>query len=158
MLSDAKTIEKYLAPSPATSKGRLTKQRANVRSTRPKDRTKQQMEEEISTSDNLTPDTDVDVIPTDKQASNMFCCASLADTTEGTLYTDMTGSFPVQSLEGMHAFFVAYDYDTNMIFAIPTKNLKDETIIAAFEQVFKEDTNQNSTSQTIRPSNQSRHF
>ena len=38
----------------------------------------------------------------------------------------------------MHAFFVAYDYDTNMIFAIPTKNLKDETIIAAFEQVFNE--------------------
>ena len=36
--------------------------------------------------------------------SNVFCCAALADATQGTLYTDMTGSFPVQSLEGMQAF------------------------------------------------------
>ena len=138
MLNDAKMIKKYLAPSPAMSKGRLTKQQANVRSTRPKDKTKQQMEEETSTSDAVPPDKDVGVIPTDEQASNVFCCAALADATEGTLYTDMTGSFPVQSLKGMHAFFVAYDYDTNMIFAIPTKDLKDETIITAFEQVFNE--------------------
>ena len=82
------------------------------------------MEEEISASETAPLDTGVDVIPMDEQASNVFCCAALANATEGTLYTDMTGSFPVQSLEGMHAFFVAYDYDTNMIFAIPTKNLK----------------------------------
>ena len=99
-------IKKYLAPSPATSKGRLTKQRANVRSTRPKDITKQQMEEEISSSDTTLLDTHVDVIPTDEQASNVFCCAALADATEGTLYTDTTGSFPVQSLEGMYAFLL----------------------------------------------------
>ena len=104
LLNNPKMIKKYLAPSPATSKGRLAKQRANVRSTRAKDKTKQQMEEEISASDTLPPDTDMDLIPTDKQASNMFCCAALADTTEGTLYTDMTGSFSVQSLEGMHTF------------------------------------------------------
>ena len=86
MLNDAKMIKKYLAPSPATSKGRLTKQRANVRSTRPKDKTKQQTEEEISSSDAVPPDKDVDVIPTDKHASNVFCCAALADATEGCLY------------------------------------------------------------------------
>ena len=50
LINDAKTIKKYLAPSPATSKGRLTKQQANIRSTRPKDKTKQQIEEEISAS------------------------------------------------------------------------------------------------------------
>ena len=37
----------------------------------------------------------------------------------------MTGSFPVQS-------------DTNIIFGIPTKALKDKTIIQALEQVFNE--------------------
>ena len=36
LLNDAKMIKKYLALSPATSKGRLTKQRSNVQSTRPK--------------------------------------------------------------------------------------------------------------------------
>ena len=40
LLSNAKMIKKYLAPSPATSKGRLTKQRSNVKSTRPKDKKK----------------------------------------------------------------------------------------------------------------------
>ena len=161
LLNDPKMIKKYLAPLPATSKGRLTKQRSNVRSTKPKKSTRQQMEEEMSASDTTLLDTSADIIPLDEQASNVFCCAALADATEGTLYTDMTGSFLVQSLEGMHAFFVAYDYDTNMIFATPTKNLKDETIITAFEQVFNEleekGFNQNLTSQTIRPPNQSRH-
>ena len=37
-LNEAKTIKKFLAPSPATSKGRLTKQRSNVRSTKPKNK------------------------------------------------------------------------------------------------------------------------
>ena len=79
------------------------------------------------------------VVPTDcEQASNVFCCAALADATQGTLYTDMTRSFPVQSLEGIQVFFVAYDYDTNAFFAIPTKYLKDNTILQAFEQVFIE--------------------
>ena len=70
------------------------------------------------------------------QGLNVFWCAALVDSTQGTLYIDMTGSFPVQSLEEMHAFFVAYDYDTylstNAIFAIPTKDLKDNTIMQAF--------------------------
>ena len=56
----------------------------------------------------------------------------------GTLYTVKTDSFIIQSLERMHAFFVAYDYDTNTIFVTPTKELEDDTIIQAFEQVFNE--------------------
>ena len=96
-------IKKYLAPSPATSKGRLTKQWANVRSTRPKDKQKQQITEEI-VMEMPHLETNVDVVPDNERASNVFCCAALADATQGTLYTDMTGSFPVQSLEGMHAF------------------------------------------------------
>ena len=40
------------------------------------------------------------------------------------------------SLEGNQYYFVAYDYDTNAIFAIPIKNLKDESIIAAFDEIF----------------------
>lgn len=38
LLNNTKMIRKYLTPSPATSKGRLTKQRSNVRSTRTKDK------------------------------------------------------------------------------------------------------------------------
>ena len=79
------------------------------------------------------------MIPLDQGPdSNVFCCAALVDATQGTLYTDVTGSLSVQPLEGMQAFFVAYDYDTNTIFALPIKDLKDETIVQAFEQAFTE--------------------
>ena len=103
VLNDAKNIKKYLAPSSATSKGRLTKQWANVRSTRPKDKQKQQITKEI-VMEMPHFETNVDVVPDNERASKVFCCAALADATQGTLYTDMTSSFPVQSLEGMHAF------------------------------------------------------
>ena len=42
--------------------------------------------------------------------SNVFCCAALGDATTGTFYTDMTGAFPVASLESMQAYFVACDF------------------------------------------------
>ena len=64
--------------------------------------------------------------------------AALADKQTGTLYTDQTGALPVRSLEGMQYFVVTYDYDTNYIFANPISDLKDETIIEAFESVFNE--------------------
>ena len=54
------------------------------------------------------------------------------------MYTDQTCALPVRSLDGMQYFFIAYDYDTNYIFAKPINNLKDESIIAAFESVFNE--------------------
>ena len=48
----------------------------------------------------------------------------------------MTGVFPVTSLESMQAYFVAYNYDTNTIFAKPCPDFKVATIIAAFKKVF----------------------
>ena len=37
------------------------------------------------------------------------------------------------SLEGMQAYFIAYDYDINCIFALPVKDFTNETIVEAFE-------------------------
>ena len=54
----------------------------------------------------------------------------------GTFYTAMTGAFPVMSLEEEKYYFVAYDYDPSAIFAIPITDLRDETIIKAFTEVF----------------------
>ena len=72
------------------------------------------------------------------EANNIFCFAALADKQTGTMYTDQTGALPVRSLDGMQYFFFAYDYDTNYIFTNPINNLKDESIIAAFDSVFNE--------------------
>ena len=118
----------------------MKKQRANVRSTRVNRRSN----EEPTIAIELRPDafrqaqqrpveTEAPVV---SQECNVFCCAALGDTRTGTFYTDMTGAFPTMSLEGMQYYFIAYDYDTNNTFAVPTKDLKDDTIITAFEGVF----------------------
>ena len=51
LLNNAKMIKRYLALLPVTSKGRLTKQRSNARSTRPEDKKKAHVTEEMITTD-----------------------------------------------------------------------------------------------------------
>ena len=96
--------------------------------------------EEIVDEINAPPSTDTrpNVIEDTENVCNVFCCAALGDATTGVFYTDMTGAFPVTSLENMQAYFVAYDYDTNNIFALPVPNFKDETVITAFEEIFND--------------------
>ena len=135
-------IRKYLAPSPATSKGRMKRPHTGIHSTR-----KQTQKEAISTSeckgDSVHPGapTQVAVIPmetNEESTCNVFCYAALADKHNGVMYTDATGALPVLSLDGNQYYFVAYAYDPNYIFAIPIRNVKDETIIAAFDKVFQD--------------------
>jgi hypothetical protein len=46
---------------------------------------------------------------------DVFCFATLANTITGTLYTDITGTFPVRSFKSMQYIFIAYVYDLNAI-------------------------------------------
>ena len=79
----------------------------------------------------------LEINPNDEpQTNNIFRYVALADKQEGILYTDDTGAFPEMSLEGKQYFFVAYDYDTNYIFALPIANLQYKTIIKAFDKIF----------------------
>eukprot|EP00804_Cyclotella_cryptica_P011139 CCRYP_020834-RA/>CCRYP_020834-RA protein AED:0.37 eAED:0.22 QI:0/0/0/0.66/1/1/3/0/880 len=71
-------------------------------------------------------------------ACNVFCYAALAEKHSGTMYTDATGTLPAVSLEGNQYYFIAYAYNPNYIFAIPIPNLRDETIIKAFDKVFQD--------------------
>ena len=52
------------------------------------------------------------------------------------MYTIQTSALPVRLFDGMQYFFIAYNYDTNYIFAKPINNLKTELIITVFEFVF----------------------
>jgi hypothetical protein len=69
-------------------------------------------------------------------AHDMFCFAALADLKMGTMYTDLTGAFPVRSFKNMQYVFVAYIYDLNaiLVHAMPSKN--NAAIIAAFSDIF----------------------
>ena len=111
-LSKPALIRKYLAPSPATPKGRMKRTKKGTRSTRPKPKKSKKAAAEQPKE---AQEVDCRVVPPDGQeaANNVFCFAALADKQTGTMYTDATGALPVLSLDGMQYFFVAYDYDTN---------------------------------------------
>ena len=72
----------------------------------------------------------------DGQVNNIFCLVSLSDIRAGTFYADATGALPAISLNGNQYYFIAYDYDTNYIFAISIKNVTDDAIMEAFQEVF----------------------
>jgi hypothetical protein len=67
---------------------------------------------------------------------NMFCFAALADATTGTMYTDLTGAFPVRSFKNMIYIFIAYIYDLSAIIVRPMALRTDVSFIAAFTKVF----------------------
>jgi hypothetical protein len=69
-------------------------------------------------------------------AQDMFCFAALADATIGTMYTDLTGAFPVRPFRNMIYIFVAYIYDLNAIIVHPMASRTDTSFIAAFTKVF----------------------
>eukprot|EP00804_Cyclotella_cryptica_P029536 CCRYP_020583-RA/>CCRYP_020583-RA protein AED:0.35 eAED:0.26 QI:0/-1/0/1/-1/1/1/0/1386 len=132
----ADLVRKYLAPSPATSKGRMKRPRQGIRSTRkwpPMNTGKNCPPQDTPSSYN----TNATIIPIDECTCNVLCYAALADKHNGTMYTDATGALPAVTLEGNQYYFIAYAYDLNYIFAIPIPNLRDETILKAFDEVFQ---------------------
>jgi hypothetical protein len=66
---------------------------------------------------------------------DVFCFAALANANAGTMYSDLTGAFPVQSFKNMQYVYVAYVYDLNAIIvhAMPTQT--DASMITAFTEV-----------------------
>jgi hypothetical protein len=69
-------------------------------------------------------------------AQEMFCFATLADSTTSTMYTDLTIAFPVRSFRNMIYIFIAYIYDLNVIIVRPMASCTDASFIAAFIKVF----------------------
>ena len=51
---------------------------------------------------------------------------------------DATGALPAVSLDGNQYYLIAYAYDPNYVFAKPIPNLRDETLLRAFDEVFQE--------------------
>ncbi len=69
---------------------------------------------------------------------NIFCYATLADKTRGTIYTDSMGALPAKSNNGNQYFFITYAYDPNYIYALPIQSGSNEHIITAFQTVFND--------------------
>ena len=74
-------------------------------------------------------------IPWEEEKKNqLFGFMVHQDKKTGIMYTDLTGNFPVRSIDGITCFFVLYDWTTNAILATPMKDAKDESMIKAFKE------------------------
>ena len=142
-------IRKYLAPPPATPKGRMKRLRAGIRSTRKKvtshkrnevrnrvfwkrNRRRRDTHHHSSTVNRPKLWTRSRQTP-NKQ--HFLLCWPCQQTSR--YFVHWCNWRNPNHVAGRHAiFFVAYDYDTNFIFAIPIANVKDATIVKAFDQLF----------------------
>ena len=55
----------------------------------------------------------------------------------GTIYTDLTGAFPVTSARGKKLLYIAYSYDANGILWKPMKSKNDSEMSRVFKTVYK---------------------
>jgi hypothetical protein len=66
---------------------------------------------------------------------DMFCFAALTNANTGTMYTDLTGSFPVRLFKNMQYIFVAYVYNLNAIIVHAMPTCTNTAMITAFKEV-----------------------
>jgi hypothetical protein len=119
-------IVHHLPPSTATDKGHMQRHRQGVQSMRTQQPAILQARSNV---DQLHPTKEI------CSAHDMFCFAALANMHTGTMYTNGTGAFPVQSFRNMQYVFVAYIYDLNAILVRAIPSRIDGAMIAAFKDI-----------------------
>ena len=55
----------------------------------------------------------------------------------GTIYTNLTGSFPVTSARGNKLLYIAYSYNANVIQWEPMKSKNDSEMSRVFKTVYE---------------------
>ena len=66
----------------------------------------------------------------------IYCSAAIGDKNKNTIYSDLTGQFPVRSYDGMVYIFVAYVYKFNAILLRPMKSREDASMVEAFTRIY----------------------
>jgi hypothetical protein len=122
----AHRINTHLPYSTATDKGYLRRHRQGIQSA-------QIMQPAINHTrhDVNSQQSDEDICA----AHDMFCFAALSDLITGTMYTNLSGAFPVRSFKSMQNIFVVYIYNLNAILvgAMPSKN--NTAMITTFNKI-----------------------
>jgi hypothetical protein len=119
-------IKNHLPRSTATDRGHMRRHRSNTASTR------------NNHSDIVAARAEVDHMFPQHEICTMkdvFCFAALANTITGTMYTNITGAFPVCSFKSMQYIFVAYVYDLNTIIVRAMPSCTDASMVTAFIDV-----------------------
>ena len=97
-------ISKYLTETQATHMGHMQRIRQNLRSTR---------KEVTLYLQNL--ETEGIDIEQEKKCGEVYLMVLDIRRINGTIYTDLTGKFPVTSARGNKLLYIAYSYDANGI-------------------------------------------
>jgi hypothetical protein len=66
---------------------------------------------------------------------DVFCFAALADAITGTMYTNITGAFPVCLFKSMQYSFIAYVFDLKTIIVHAMPSCTDAPMVQAFTKV-----------------------
>jgi hypothetical protein len=118
-----KTLKKYPPFSVASIKGHLDQIRQHVRST------KQSIDRDED-NDDLFPIQ----LTANEATTSHYCYATIFEPT-GKIYTDQTGNFKHTSNKGNNLLVIAYDYDSNAIFAEPVHNRSAKTLLEAMKKI-----------------------
>ena len=125
-------ISKHLPINESTIKGHMTRERANLQSTKqPTTTTTVRGLDDIEVkrrNDDYFPSSET---PNVKMNEVAFQLISTSQTEKA--YMDLTGQYPTKSARGNQYILVAYNYDANAILAEPIKNRQARTITDAFE-------------------------
>ena len=98
----AKAVERYLPDNaPATDKGHMSRHRKGIRSTRKK--------EALDKLEKLAVEQCCNPPLVEEKKNQLFGYMVHQDKKTGVMYTDLTGNFPVRSMDGFTCFFVLYD-------------------------------------------------
>jgi hypothetical protein len=119
-------VRKYLPESTATAKGHMNRLRKGTRST-----TKQRHSDQQEIEQDFRPLID------ETAEVELFIGATIAEQNEGTIYTDNTGRFPIQSFHGKKVQFVAYEYRSNAILVRALRDETDKSMLDAFQDIYK---------------------
>ena len=103
----------------------MKRQQKGIRST--KEKVKDTLEK-IETARCMNP-------PAERESMNqIFMTLGYVEKKEITIYSDLTGKFPIISIHGTTAMFIMYDWTTNAILATPIKEAKAEKIVECFKK------------------------
>ena len=72
----------------------------------------------------------------DESIANVFCFGVFADKHSGVVYNNMTGNFPLVSIDGSVCYLVMYHYESKAILATPVDGMTDIIIFNAYKENF----------------------
>ena len=120
----SQSLKQHTPHSKATAKGHMDQSRKNQQSTKPKP----DNETETSMDDCFPPG-----LPPGLRTHRCYASILTLDFAQGQISTDQTGRFPITSSRGNKYLFCLYDYDSNLIDAVPIKNREAASILAAYK-------------------------